>query len=216
MVGWRAVGYGMVWSGVLLWYADGIADHVLFPPRRTDPVALSQLSPGPKIADSWICGVFAPCPLLRGLSERGCLYWSESDISIYLLLPAAHYGRRSLRSVGTPFYLSPEVICEQPYNQQADMWALGCVLYELCTLQHAFFGNNFPAVVLKICDRKLQSPVPRRFVDTLLFCPEAVSLLAVICPRRVLLSVSCCAPLVLLVLCGPGFLPRSPSRLSVL
>ena len=33
--------------------------------------------------------------------------------------------------VGTPFYLSPELCEERPYNVKSDVWALGCVLYEL-------------------------------------------------------------------------------------
>jgi len=35
--------------------------------------------------------------------------------------------------VGTPYYLSPEMCEEKPYNEKSDMWALGCVLYEMCT-----------------------------------------------------------------------------------
>ena len=52
--------------------------------------------------------------------------------------------------VGTPFYLSPEICEDKPYNKSSDVWSLGCVLYELTTLQHAFEGKNLPALVLKI------------------------------------------------------------------
>ncbi|RXN36001.1 serine threonine- kinase Nek5 isoform X2 [Labeo rohita] len=38
--------------------------------------------------------------------------------------------------VGTPYYLSPEICENRPYNNKTDMWSLGCVLYELCTLRH--------------------------------------------------------------------------------
>ena len=31
--------------------------------------------------------------------------------------------------VGTPYYLSPELCEEKPYNVKSDVWALGCVLY---------------------------------------------------------------------------------------
>ena len=40
--------------------------------------------------------------------------------------------------VGTPYYLSPELCEEKPYNNKSDIWSLGCVLYELCTLRHPF------------------------------------------------------------------------------
>ena len=38
--------------------------------------------------------------------------------------------------VGTPYYLSPEMCEEKPYNEKSDVWALGCVLYEICTNKH--------------------------------------------------------------------------------
>ena len=44
--------------------------------------------------------------------------------------------------VGTPYYLSPEVCEDRPYNNKSDIWALGCVLYELCTLRHPFEAKN--------------------------------------------------------------------------
>ena len=40
--------------------------------------------------------------------------------------------------IGTPFYLSPEVWENKPYSNKSDIWAMGCVLYELTTLRHAF------------------------------------------------------------------------------
>ena len=40
--------------------------------------------------------------------------------------------------IGTPYYLSPELCEEQPYNDNSDVWALGCILYELCTYKHPF------------------------------------------------------------------------------
>ena len=37
--------------------------------------------------------------------------------------------------IGTPYYLSPEICEDKPYNHKSDIWSLGCVLYELTTLQ---------------------------------------------------------------------------------
>ncbi|NXK49900.1 NEK1 kinase, partial [Chauna torquata] len=52
--------------------------------------------------------------------------------------------------IGTPYYLSPEICQNRPYNNKSDIWALGCVLYEMCTLKHAFEAGNMKNLVLKI------------------------------------------------------------------
>ena len=39
--------------------------------------------------------------------------------------------------IGTPYYMSPEVCQNQPYSYKSDVWALGCILYEMCALQQA-------------------------------------------------------------------------------
>ncbi|XP_028817996.1 serine/threonine-protein kinase Nek1 isoform X2 [Denticeps clupeoides] len=52
--------------------------------------------------------------------------------------------------IGTPYYLSPEICENKPYNNKSDIWALGCVLYEMCTLRHAFEAGNMKNLVLKI------------------------------------------------------------------
>ena len=44
--------------------------------------------------------------------------------------------------VGTPYYLSPELCEENPYNHKSDIWSLGCVLYVLCTYKHPFEAKN--------------------------------------------------------------------------
>lgn len=56
--------------------------------------------------------------------------------------------------VGTPYYLSPELCEEKPYNHKSDIWSLGCVLYELCTLRHPFEAQNQGALILKILRSK--------------------------------------------------------------
>ena len=43
---------------------------------------------------------------------------------------------------GTPYYASPEVWKDQPYDQKSDVWSLGCVIYEVCTLQPPFKAKD--------------------------------------------------------------------------
>uniref|UniRef100_A0A914PTL3 non-specific serine/threonine protein kinase n=1 Tax=Panagrolaimus davidi TaxID=227884 RepID=A0A914PTL3_9BILA len=52
--------------------------------------------------------------------------------------------------VGTPYYISPEMCEGRSYNSKSDIWALGCILYEMACLQKTFEGSNLPALVGKI------------------------------------------------------------------
>jgi NIMA (never in mitosis gene a)-related kinase len=56
-------------------------------------------------------------------------------------------------SLGTPYYLSPEVCLGQPYDTKSDMWMVGCCLYELVTLQRPFSGSNLNQIVLNILNK---------------------------------------------------------------
>lgn len=67
---------------------------------------------------------------------------------------------------GTPYYMSPEVCQNKPYTYQSDIWALGCILYELCTLKHAFHAENLLGLVFKIVQDK-QEPVEGDYSDEL-------------------------------------------------
>lgn len=53
-------------------------------------------------------------------------------------------------AIGTPYYLSPEICQEKPYNQKSDIWSLGCILYEMVTLKHAFDASSMKGLVVKI------------------------------------------------------------------
>jgi len=53
-------------------------------------------------------------------------------------------------TVGSPLYLSPELCADSIYGSKADCWALGCILYQLCTLTHPFMATNQAALVIKI------------------------------------------------------------------
>lgn len=47
--------------------------------------------------------------------------------------------------------------CEgKQYDQKSDMWAMGCILYELACREKTFQGSNLPALVNKIMKVCLQ------------------------------------------------------------
>lgn len=45
-------------------------------------------------------------------------------------------------TLGTPYYLSPEIVLGKKYSFPSDMWMLGIVLYELITLEKPFEGES--------------------------------------------------------------------------
>lgn len=70
--------------------------------------------------------------------------------------------------VGTPQYLSPEMCDNKPYGKKSDVWALGCILYELCSLRKAFDGGTggISGIIIKIM-RGVYDPVPTGYSDEL-------------------------------------------------
>ena len=48
--------------------------------------------------------------------------------------------------VGTPLYLSPELVKQIPYDYKVDIWSFGCSLYHLCMLEPPFSGDNLIAL----------------------------------------------------------------------
>lgn len=52
--------------------------------------------------------------------------------------------------VGTPYYLSPEIVQNQPYSFKSDIWSLGVLLFEMMALKMPFDANSLPMLSLKI------------------------------------------------------------------
>lgn len=52
--------------------------------------------------------------------------------------------------VGTPFYMSPEIYNGEKYTLEADVWAVGCLIYELCTHEPPFPAKTQPELVEKV------------------------------------------------------------------
>jgi NIMA (never in mitosis gene a)-related kinase len=57
---------------------------------------------------------------------------------------------QAMTVVGTPYYMSPEACQSEPQTTKSDVWALGCVIHELCTLEHTFKADNLLNLVFKI------------------------------------------------------------------
>ncbi|TQW00608.1 hypothetical protein V2A60_001677 [Cordyceps javanica] len=61
--------------------------------------------------------------------------------------------------VGTPFYMSPEICAAEKYTLKSDIWALGCIIYELCAKEPPFNAKTHYQLVQKIKEGKV-APLP--------------------------------------------------------
>ena len=58
-------------------------------------------------------------------------------------------------AVGSLIYCSPELLSGQPFNQKTDVWALGCILYEMLSNKKCFEGGTEQHVKKNIVDRRI-------------------------------------------------------------
>merc|ERR1719265_3031552 len=59
--------------------------------------------------------------------------------------------------VGTPYYLCPEICKGRPYSWGSDIWAMGCILHELCALKVPFDGHDLKSLIQNIT----KAPTPQ-------------------------------------------------------
>ncbi|XP_016005066.1 serine/threonine-protein kinase Nek10 isoform X2 [Rousettus aegyptiacus] len=81
--------------------------------------------------------------------------------------------------VGTILYSCPEVLKSEPYGEKADVWAAGCILYQMATLDPPFYSTNMLSLATKIVEA-VYEPVPEgiyseKVTDTISRCltPDA-------------------------------------------
>ncbi|TYZ60599.1 hypothetical protein PybrP1_004543 [[Pythium] brassicae (nom. inval.)] len=95
--------------------------------------AAARLPPPPQV----LCIVteYADGGDLRKRLERGPRMREGEILDLHTLACAETLA-------GTPYYTSPEICLGRRYNHKTDVWSLGCVLFELAALAHAFDGRS--------------------------------------------------------------------------
>jgi NIMA (never in mitosis gene a)-related kinase 1/4/5 len=51
-------------------------------------------------------------------------------------------GSLAYTQTGTPYYASPEVWRDEPYDSKSDIWSLGCIVFEMAALRPPFDGRD--------------------------------------------------------------------------
>ena len=114
---------------------------------------------------------------LKALHDLKILHRDLKSANVFLLsdgtaklgdLNVSKVARRGLgyTQTGTPYYASPEVWKDQPYDNKSDIWSLGCVLYEMITLRPPFRAQNMEGLYNKVIKGQF-SRIPDRFSNEL-------------------------------------------------
>ena len=89
--------------------------------------------------------------LHRDLKSANVFLFSNGEAKIGdLNVSKVTRGGLGTTQTGTPYYASPEVWNDSPYDNKSDIWSLGCVLYEMITLRPPFRAENMEGLYKKI------------------------------------------------------------------
>ena len=101
---------------------------------------------------------FSPKPIVhRDIKSRNVFLKSNQiklgDMGVSRVL-AETYANTFL---GTPFYMSPEMIRDSKYDAKSDIWSLGCIVFELILFRRAYQSDSLMRILWKI----VEDEVPR-------------------------------------------------------
>lgn len=82
--------------------------------------------------------------LHRDIKAANCFLTKDDTIKIgdMNISKVVKQNQLARTKIGTPYYMSPEVWNNIPYNQKSDVWALGCLVYELAAFKVPFTGYS--------------------------------------------------------------------------
>lgn len=91
------------------------------------------------------------------MNQRGILKLGDFGIAKIL----SHTAERLSTQAGTPYYMAPELFQQEKYNNKADIWSLGIILFEMIALDVPFSGQNYTKLVKRVISAKLPAIPPQ-------------------------------------------------------
>jgi len=78
----------------------------------------------------------------------------------------SNYKGLNYTQTGTPYYASPEVWRDEPYDSKSDIWSLGCVLYEMITMKPPFRADDMQGLYKRVL-KGVYSKIPTHYSQDL-------------------------------------------------
>ncbi|XP_041963319.1 serine/threonine-protein kinase Nek10 isoform X2 [Alosa sapidissima] len=90
----------------------------------------------------------------RDLSPNNIMLGEKDKVTItdFGLAKQKQENSKLMSVVGTILYSCPEIVKSEPYGEKADVWAVGCILYHMVTLQPPFYSTNMLSLATKIVE----------------------------------------------------------------
>ncbi|KAG5474212.1 hypothetical protein CUR178_04325 [Leishmania enriettii] len=109
-----------------------------------------------------LCGlahIHSTCILHRDLKTSNIFVTSKNhlklgDFGVCTILSNPSAKAQSM--IGTPLYFAPEVCNNEPHDERSDVWSLGIVFYEMCTLRRPFEADNLFTLIQLILESDIE------------------------------------------------------------
>lgn len=127
-----------------------------------DPPEVGSNVLGPAPRPSGLKGKQAQMTILhRDLKPENIFLGCDNSVKLgdFGLSKLMHSHDFASTYVGTPFYMSPEICAAEKYTLRSDIWAVGCIMYELCQKEPPFNARTHIQLVQKIREGKFP-PLP--------------------------------------------------------
>ncbi|CAG9325748.1 unnamed protein product [Blepharisma stoltei] len=93
--------------------------------------------------------------LHRDIKSANIFLSSESAVKLGDLNVSKIVNGLAYTQTGTPYYASPEIWKDLPYDSKSDIWSLGCVIYELAALEPPFKSADMKGLYRKVTSGKI-------------------------------------------------------------